>query len=168
MMQILRPIGSAKAALGQALEALSPLEINAATGVSPQALWEASNPGRKKLPALEHAAGLAAALRAKGLDDPVSRFFEQHRAATLARLGGSAPHQPQQPQARLLDVTKEVGDIAGELRECLADGALCNIDKDQLRRQVAEAREALDQLERDIAAAPTAPALPIALRGAGR
>jgi hypothetical protein len=158
-MTLLRKPGSAKAELQLAIEQLSPEEIRDATGVSVQAVTEGSHPNKRKQPSLEVAAAIDAALMAKGRLPLMLGFYEHHRNAVLSRLGGRPAHRPLSPAERLMQVTAEVGDVATVMARALTDGELNPTECAALIREVREAKERLEALERDIETGCKSPTL---------
>lgn len=60
------------------------------------------------------------------------------------------PRVHMSPERHLLAVTRELGDVARELEIRIADGVLDADDRAVLRREIADARDRLDAMARDV------------------
>jgi hypothetical protein len=153
-----RTPGSIEAALMETLRDLSEAEVQRAIpGRTLKSFYRAANPQIDIGLRIEHAAALDAALVAKGKPARLLPLALQLHGLRLAELGGAPAHDPRPPLERLAETMIEVGDIASALRAaCGADspgGAMVTEDEaGAILREVAEARQRLDTLARDVEA----------------
>lgn len=67
----------------------------------------------------------------------------------LADLAPEQIHAPLPPRERLCCLFQEMGNVAGEVNSALADGQIDDSERARIKREIARARKALDQLEHD-------------------
>lgn len=156
-MTLDRRAGSVEEVLFSALRALSENEVNAATGKSLTLFYRVSNPSKRDTLSLDDAAALDAALVKKGLSPAFSVHFERVKANTLASIGGAAEHEVMNPADRLTHLLAEVGNIASELRAStdakgLGGPEIVESEASSILSKSAEARAALERLDRDVLA----------------
>lgn len=101
------------------------------------------DPERNNLPSLRQALEVDRLCMSAAGQRPVTE--------TLVALTSVAPVTNRPPVHLVLRLTSEVGDIASALDEALSDSRISPTEADRLSREIAEARAALEALERRLA-----------------
>lgn len=101
-------------AIGRVLGVLSPLDIQDAASLSPDALYKAGNPNNPRQLPMKAAAGLDGALVARGMAPAFLPIYQDLMSETVQRLGNvSVP--PMDLNMGFRRLAKELGDLAAAL-----------------------------------------------------
>lgn len=126
--------------------ALSAEGAGAVIGKSGSLIRAAADPDNDHQLNLTQALALDLAYQAAGHGEaPIYRAY-RHRVL----LHGPAPHDAADPVDRFMDVTREHGELAGELRAAAHDLHWTAVERNRVLAAIAEARAELDRLERDV------------------
>lgn len=85
-------------------------------------------------------------VRIASTDKPLYRTLLRE----FAGLVNDEPHVALPPRERLCSLFQEMGQVAAEVNDALADGHVDSDEKTRIKREIARARKVLDQLELDM------------------
>ncbi len=138
-----RPPLSISAACARARDILGVVDMAEATARSISAVHAWCDPDRpQNVPSVRHAVAVDQLCMARAGERPITE--------TMRLMTDRAPATGEITDA-LLKLMREVGEVAGEAEAALADGRLSPRERDRLAAEIADARRALDLLDRLIA-----------------
>lgn len=119
-----------------------------ATEKSASLVYAWGDPDNPCLPNLKQALALDAAyVLTTGEPGPVAVVY----CELLSELVEEIEHQPADPLARIRDAVKEFGEAIAVYADA-PHGRICARQKSEIQKEIREAREALERMERDVMA----------------
>ncbi|WP_419797270.1 MAG: hypothetical protein ACNI26_13170 [Terasakiella sp.] len=103
----------------------------------------------------EQAVNLAAALLAQGKQERFTEAFRNALSRKVEQCGGAPTHTPVHPSERLIDLMKEVGDVAACVRAATAPKSpagqnMSLAERNEVTKELLEVRDVIDAALRDM------------------
>jgi len=103
----------------------------------------------------EQAVNLGAALSLRGQQERFTEAFRNALSRKIEQCGGAPAHTPAQTHERLIELMKEVGDVASSFQSATAPTSpagkdLSLAEKNEITKELLEARDVIDAALKDM------------------